>query len=115
MTLSRNSGSELQHVEDWIGCGALRFAPDPILDPGEAFSRLMDVVAVDVGNGVEQLLDAFIPASRWRYRRMGAASRYQRDRARSIVLCHPIAFPLGIPAVAETTSPAPTQTHPLAG
>lgn len=115
MMLSRNSGSELQHVEDRIGGGALRFAPDPVLDPGEAFGRLMNVVAVDVGDGVEQLLNAFIPAGRWRDRHMGTASRNQRDRARSVVLCHPIAFPLGIPAIAETSSPASTQIRPLDG
>jgi hypothetical protein len=116
MTLSRNSGSKPQSVEDRIGCGALRLAPDPVLNPGEAFGGLMDIVAVDIRDGIEQLFDTLIPAAGGREcRRMGVASRYQGDRAHSAVLSHPIAFPRGVMTCAEPSSPAPTEDHPLAG
>ena len=115
MTLSRSSGSKPQSVEDRIGCGALRLAHDPVLDSGEAFGGLMDIVAVDVGDRIEQLFDTLIPAaSRRGCRRTGTASRYQSDRAHSAVLSHPIAFPRGAVTFVEPNSPALTQNHPLA-
>ena len=106
MKLSRCSGSKPQSAEDRIGSGALRLADDPVLHLGQTRGGLMDVVAVDIGDGIEQLLNAFIPTGgRCRCRRLGVASRNQRNRARSIVLSHPIAFPLGVPAsIAETSS-----------
>lgn len=106
MTLWRCSGSKPQSAEDRIGSGALRLADDPILHLGQTRGGLMDVVAVDISDGFEQLLDPFVAiVGCFRYRRLGVASRNQRDRARSIVLSHPIAFPLGVPAsIAETSS-----------
>jgi hypothetical protein len=116
MKLSRYSGGKPQCVEDRIRGGALHFANDPVLYPRQTFGRLMDVVAIDIGDGFEQLLDTFIlTASRWGCQRMGTASRHQSDRARSIVLSHPTAFPHGVPAFAETNNSALTQNHPLAG
>lgn len=116
MTLSRSSGGKPQSVEDRIGCGALRLALDPILDPSEAFGGLMDIVAVEIADGIEQLFDALIAtAGRRAGRHMGAAARYQGDRAHSVVLSHPIAFPRGVATSAEPGSPAFTQDHPLAG
>ncbi len=117
MKLSRYSGGKPQRAEDWIGSGPLRFVGDPVLHQGQSLGGLMDVVAVYVGDGIEQLLDAFIPAGgRCRCRHMGAASWHQGDRARPIVLFHPIAFPHGVSAsIAETSNSALTQTHPLTG
>jgi hypothetical protein len=57
------------------------------------------------------LLDALVAgAGRCGYRHRGAASRHQGNRARSIVLSHPIAFPRELPvSTAETgNSPHPT-------
>lgn len=115
MTLSRNSGGKPQNVEDRIGCGALRLAPDPVLDPGKAVGRLVDVVAVDIGNRLEQLIDTVIAeAGRSGSRRMGTASRHQGDRSRSVVLSHPIAFLRGVATSAEPRGSALTQMRPLA-
>jgi hypothetical protein len=115
MKLSRYSGGKPQRGEDRIGSGALRFAGDPVLHPSESLGGLVDVVTVEIGDGVEQLLDAFIPAAR-RSRRMGATSRHQGDRARSVVLSHPIAFPNGVAApTAETSNSASTRDHHLYG
>lgn len=117
MKLLRCSGGKPQSAEDWIGGGPLRFATDPILHPGEALGRLVDVVAVDIGNRLEQLFEAFVAAADRCSRRLtGAASRHQGDRACSVVLSHPIAFPRGVPAtLAETSSSAPTQYCPATG
>jgi len=112
MTLSRCSGSKPQSGEDWIGSGAFRFADDPVSHPGQTFGRLMDVVAINIGDGFEQLLDAFVSiAGRCRYRRTSAAARYQGDRSRSIVLFHPIAFPSA--SIAETNSAPYTDSSPV--
>jgi len=117
MKLSRYLGGKPQRAEDWIGSGPFRFADDPLLHSGQSLGGLMDVVAVDIGDGIEQLLDAFIPAGgRCGCRHVGAASRYQGDRARSVVLFHPIAFPHGVSAsIAETSNSVLTQTRPLSG
>lgn len=114
MKLSRYSGSEPQSAEDRIGSGALRLANDPVLHLGQTRGRLVDVVAVDIGNGFEQLLDPFVPlAGRFGNWRLGGASRHQRNRARSIALSHPIAFPLGVSAsIAETSSASYADSSP---
>jgi hypothetical protein len=117
MKLSRYSGSKPQSAEDWIGGGPFRFAGDPLLHAGEALGGLMNVVAVNVGDRLEQLLEAFVAAAdRGRRWLAGAASRHQSDSARSVVLSHPIAFPRDISAtIAETSRSAVTQFHPVAG
>jgi len=116
MTLSRNSGSKPQSVEDRIGCGALRLAHDPVLDPSKAFGGLMDIIAVDVGDGIEQVLDTLVAAAGWREcRRMGTASRHQSDRAHSVVLSHPVAFPRGVAALAKAGSSPFGRGHPPTG
>jgi hypothetical protein len=117
MKLSRYSGSKPQRAKNGIGSGPFRFADDPVLHPGQTFGGLMDIVAVDVGDSLEQLLDALVAgAGRCGDRRLGAASRHQGNRARSIILSHPIAFPREVPApIAETRYSASPDNHPVAG
>jgi hypothetical protein len=89
------SGSKPQRGEDRVGGGRLGLPRDPLLDPREAFGRLMDVVAVgDIGKGFEQLFEAFgAPEGR---RRLGhPASRRAHNRSRASVSSHPSAFPCG--------------------
>jgi hypothetical protein len=94
MKLWRCSGSEPQSGEDGIGSGPFRFASDPILHSGQSLGRLMDIVAIDVGDGFEQLSDAFVATvGQVKGRRTIVAPRHGRDAARSVVLSHPIAFP----------------------
>ena len=92
MKLSRCSGNKPQGCEDRIGGGALRFANDPGLYPGQTFGRLMNVIAVEIADGVKQLIDAAIPITR-RRRRGDTAPRHNANHMRSIALPHALAFP----------------------
>ena len=109
MKLSRSSRGKPQNVEDRIGGGSLGLPPDPILYPGKPLRSLMDVIAVgDVDDGLNQLLETFVPGrDHRRHWRLMVASRHADFGARVIDLVHPIAFP-----IAETgNSPLTRQRH----
>jgi len=117
MKLSRCSGSKTQGCEDRIGGGALRFANDPGLYPGQTFGRLMNVIAVEIADGVEQLVDAAIPAAGRRGCRRGdTASWHDADHTRLIALPHSIAFLYRAPAAtAGSNVIARIRNQPIAG
>jgi hypothetical protein len=102
MTLSRYfSGSKPQSGENGIGGGPLGLPFDPVLNSGQSFGGLMDVVAVgDVGKGFEQLFETFAAVQdRGGYCLAGCStSRRARDRSHFFDLTHPSAFPRRIPA-----------------
>jgi hypothetical protein len=96
MKLPRNgSGGETQSGENRVGRGPFRLATDPVLDERQSLGGLMDVVAVgDVGERLEQLLEAIGAAADGRVRRQtGSASRDARDRPQLVEFFHPVAFP----------------------
>lgn len=103
MKLLRSLGSKPQSGEDGIGGGPLGLPPDPILNPGQAFGRLMDIVAVgNVGKGFKQLFKAFVTGGNGRrHHHAGSASRRYRG-PHFFSLSHPSAFPRGIPAVVQS-------------
>jgi hypothetical protein len=108
MTLLRSSlGGKPQIGEDRIGGGTIGLTLDPLLHPRQAFGGLMDVVAVDIREGFEQLFKAFGPAKDGRRRFAGTASRRARRWPHSLVLTHPTAFLRGCSV--------PTQNPPVAG
>ena len=117
MKLWRCLGSEPQSAEDGIGSGTLRFANDPSLHTGQTLGRLVNVVAVEIGDGVEQLIDAPVSAIGWsRHGHRGIASRDKGDGTRSIALSHPIALPHCAPAaIAGTPSSIRTRYQSAAG
>lgn len=101
MKLWRCLRSEPQSGEDGIGSGPFRFANDPVLYPGQALGRLMDIVAVNVGDGFEQLLDAVVAGvGQGGNRHMPAAPGHEGDATRFALLSHPAAFSQGISAAA---------------
>ena len=116
MKLSTGSGGKPQSVEEGIGGRSFRLAPDPFLGPCQSYRGLMDVVAVDIGEGLEQLLDAFIAsAKRMRCRRGGAASWRPDCGPHSADVSHPAAFPRDIPAQIAGTDQTFIQSHGAAG
>jgi hypothetical protein len=117
MKLSRYLRNKPQRAKNGIGSGPFRLVDDPVLHPGQTFGGLMDIVAVDIGDGLEQLLDALVAGTgRCGYRHRSAASRHQGNRARSVILSHPIAFPCEVPvSAAETSNSAPPNNRPVAG
>jgi hypothetical protein len=108
MTLLRAfSGSKPQSGEDRIGSGLCGLPADPVLDFGQALGGLMDVVAFsDIGERLEQLVEAFLARQGARGRHAGAATRRAHGRQRSIDLSHAPAFPRGIPTRIQTLSAA---------
>jgi hypothetical protein len=117
MKLSRCSGSKPQGCEDRIGGGALRFANDPGLYPGQTFGRLMNVIAVEIADGVKQLVDAAIPvACRRGWRRGDTAPRHNANHMRSIALPHALAFPYrALATTAGANVTARIRNQPIAG
>lgn len=111
MTLWRYSlGGKPQSGEDRIGGGATGLRVDPFEHAVKAFGGLVDVVAVgDVGEGFEQLFEAFGPAEtcRGRRRMIGPAPWRARLRPYSCVMTHPSAFSRG--------GSAATRNPPAAG
>jgi hypothetical protein len=104
MTLLRAfSGSKPQRGENRIGGGHFGLLPDPFLDPGQAFSSLMDVVAIgDVDKGFKQLFKTFVAGRAWPGREGGSASRRAHDRSHFVCLSHPTAFPRRIRTRVQT-------------
>jgi len=108
MTLLRFfSGSKPQSGEDRIAGGPICLPLDPLLYSRQALGGLMDVVAIDIGEGFEQLFEAFVPTEDRRRRIAGAASRRARHRSHSLILTHPTAFLRGCSVA--------TQNPPVAG
>ena len=108
MTLLRSSlRSKPKCVEDRIGGGTIGLTLDPLLHPRQAFGGLMDVVAIDIREGFEQLFETLGAAENGRRRVAGSASRRARRRPHSLVLTHPTAFPRGCSVA--------TQSPPVAG
>lgn len=103
------SGSKPQSGEERIGGGSVGLSPDPLLDARQALGGLVNVVALgDVGEGVEQRVEAFAAGQRRSGRRIfAAAARRPYDRPHPVDLSHPGAFPCGVPAA--------TQSRPVAG
>ena len=96
MTLLRSfSGSKPQGGEDRIVGGPISLTLNPFLYTRQALGGLMDVVAIDIREGLEQLFKAFGPAKDGRRRVAGTASRRARRRPQSLVLTHPTAFLCG--------------------
>jgi hypothetical protein len=101
MTLLRSSsGSKPQRGEDRIGGGQFGLLLDPLLDPGQAFGGLVDVVAIgDVDKGFEQLFKTLVAGAVWRRcSEGGSASRRAHDRPQFFDPSHSPAFPRSIPA-----------------
>jgi hypothetical protein len=94
-----SSGGKPQRGEDRIGGSRGGLPLNPLLNLGQTFRRLMDVVAVgDVGKGFEQLFKAFAAIQRRISDRMtGAASWCAHRRQHSFLLSHACAFPHDIP------------------
>ncbi len=108
MTLLRSfSGGKPQSGEDRIGGGPIGLPFDPLLDPRQALGGLMNIIPVDIGEGLEQLLEAFGATEDCGRRIAGPASRRTRRRSHSLVLTHPTAFRCGCSVA--------TQNHPVAG
>jgi hypothetical protein len=108
MTLLRSfSGSKPQSGEDRIGGGPISLPLDPLLYPRQALGRLMDVVAIDIGDGFEQLFEAFVATEDRRCRIAAAASRRARRLSHSLEMTHPTAFLRGCSVA--------TQNPPVAG
>jgi hypothetical protein len=105
MKLSTGSGSKPQSVEDGIGSGPFRLAPDPLLHSGQSLGGLVDVVAIDVDERFEQQFDAFA-ACAGGSRHIGAAPRHTAYGSHSAELCHLTAFPRNIPAMTAEPGPA---------
>ena len=103
------SGGKPQRGEEGIGGGVLGLPLDPVLNLGQPFGRLMDVVAIDdIGEGFEQLFEALAPVHDGRGGgHADPASRRVPGRSQFLDLSHPSAFPRGIPAA--------TQNLPAAG
>jgi hypothetical protein len=111
MKLSRSSlRGKPQPGEDRIGGGLFGLPLDPVLYPGQAFGRLMDVVAVsDVGKRFKQLLEALALVQNGRGCRMavaGGASRRAHGRQNFFDMIHTRAFPRGIPTRIQSLSAA---------
>ena len=109
MTLSRYfSGSKPQSGENGIGGGPLGLPFDPVLNSGQSFGGLMDVVPVsDVSEGFEQLLEAFGAVQERCGHRIavaGSASSYAHYRRRFFDVSHPRAFLRGIPVLTQSLS-----------
>jgi len=109
MTLWRSfSGSKPKSGEDGIGGGSLGLPSDPVLDLGQSFGGLMDVVPVsDVGECFEQLLETVgAVQERWGHRIAvaGSASCYAHYRRRFFDVSHPRAFLRGIPVLTQSLS-----------
>jgi hypothetical protein len=104
------SRSKPQPGEDRIGGGLLGLPLDPVLYPGQAFRRLMNVVAIgDVGKGLKQLLKALALVQNGRGCRMavaGGASWRAHGRQNFFDVVHPRAFPRGIPTQIQNLSAA---------
>jgi hypothetical protein len=96
------SGGKAPTGEDRIGGGFFGLPDDPVLHSGEAFGRLMDVVAVgDVGESFEQLLEAFASVQGRSAIGVSVADRAARrshGRENFFDVLHPRAFPYGIRA-----------------
>jgi hypothetical protein len=108
MTLLRSfSGSKPQRGEDRVDGGPISLTLDPFLHTRQAFGGLMDVVAIDIREGFEQLFEAFGATEDGRCRVTGSASRRARRRPHSLVLTHPTAFLRGCSVA--------TQSPPVAG
>ena len=110
MTLLRYfSGGKPQSGEDRIGGGLLGLPPDPVLDAGQTFGSLMDIVAVDdVDKGFEQLLEALSAVGERRGSRcVRPTSRCPRHPSHRLGLFHSNAFP-------RRRIPALAQNHPVA-
>jgi hypothetical protein len=103
MKLSTGSGSKPQSVEDGVGSGSFRLAPDPFLHSGQPLGGLMDVVVVNVDDRFEQQFDAFI-ACDGRSRNISIAPRHATYGSHSADLCHLTVFPRNIPAAMAETS-----------
>jgi hypothetical protein len=99
MKLLCYSGGKPQSAENGIGGGALGLPLDPFLDPRQPLGGLMNIVSLgDVGDGLEQLFQAFVASARQcRNQRRGTAARHTSRGAVSSQLCHAAAFPCGVP------------------
>jgi hypothetical protein len=98
MKLLSYSGSKPQNVEDGIGGGSLSLATDPLLHIGQAPGSLVDIVALrDIGDGLDQLLEAFVPlgSSGRALRRTGATPSGTTYGARCSEMSHPTTFLIG--------------------
>ena len=105
MTLSRSSsGGKPQRGEDRIGGSRVGLLLDPLLNDGEAFGGLMDVVAVgDIDKSFEQLFETLLAgAKRGGGCGVGAAFGRAHDRPHSFVQSHSSAFPQGFPGSAQS-------------
>jgi hypothetical protein len=93
MTLLRfSSGGKPQRGEDRIGGGPISLPLDPLLHPRQALGGLMDVVAIDIGEGFEQLFETLVATEDRRCRITGTASWRARRWSHSLVMAHPTAF-----------------------
>jgi hypothetical protein len=99
MTLLRYSlRGKPQSGENGVSGGALGLPPNPVLNPGQPFGCLMDVVAIgDVDKRFEQLLEALgAGLNRRGCRVTRSTSRCPYDVPHFLDLSHPSAFPRGI-------------------
>jgi hypothetical protein len=110
MTLWRFSLGGKPHCgEDRIGGSRSGLAFDPFLNLRQTLRRLMDIVSIgDVGEGFEQLFEAFAAVRRWTGDRIaGVAARCAHHRQHSSLVSHSRAFPHDFPVR--------IQTRPVAG